>query len=97
MTCFPLPPQAFARGLRYPRYMFLTYGWYSNQWWEVDTESLGCSSDDRASVLANTLSLLYFDFLQHFDLEAPTDTGIVSCWLLRAVEVSYNCLHFVEQ
>ena len=73
------PPQAFDRGLRYPQYLFLTYAWYSDQWWELDTENLTCSADDRASVLPRTLALLHFDFIQHFDLESPTDTDIVSC------------------
>ena len=63
--------------------MFLTYAWYSAGWWELqlESENLTCSRENRTSVLPRTLGLLHFDFIEEFDLEALTDTGIVSCYI----------------
>ena len=60
--------------MRYPKYMFLTYGWYDEKWWEEPNNN--CSSDQLASVLPYTLSSLLRDFPVNESI--ITETGIVS-------------------
>ena len=67
-------PQAYSRSLHYPRHLFLTYGWYVQDWWKVEDQN--CTAQQRESVLSMSLSLLQFDFLEDHNL--ITDTGIVS-------------------
>jgi len=62
-------------GMRYPRYMFLTYAWYDDGWWEEEDED-GCTSVQRQSVLPYMLSPIQDEFLSNFS--ATTDTGFVS-------------------
>lgn len=54
--------QAYSKGLKYPKYLFLTYDAYETQWWtneeEEDTEILmRCSPEDRAEVLQFSLAV----------------------------------------
>ena len=63
-------------GMRYPRYMFLTYAWYDDGWWEEEDEEDGCTSVQRQSVLPYTLAATQDEFLSNFS--ATTDTGFVS-------------------
>ena len=71
MSC----PQAYQRGLRYPRHLFLTYGWYVQEWWRVEDQNLSCTAQERESVLNRTLAFLQFDFIE--DLDMSTSIGIV--------------------
>ena len=52
--------QAYIRGFHYPKYMFLTYGWYASKWWEIagDSSKYNCTAEERASVLTYTLGPL---------------------------------------
>ena len=71
--------QAYRQGLRYPRYLILTYTWYSTNWWvgtEKEDEELGCSTADRESLLPYTLGPQQFEFID--DNSVVADTGIVS-------------------
>ena len=47
--------QAYKSGLRYPRYVFLTYGTYEPRWWEVPGEEFGTSSGCNSHNVAKTL------------------------------------------
>ena len=69
-------PQAYHRGLLYPRHLFLTYGWYVQDWWLDEDRNLSCTAQERERVLARSFALLQFDFLDGRNL--TTDTGIVS-------------------
>ena len=76
--------QAYKRGIHYPKYMLLTYGWYSNGWWkgEATSSQYNCTDEQRASVLLNTLAPLTQEY--PLDFEAVAEPGIVSChqWIL---------------
>ena len=88
-------PQAYQRGLRYPRHLLLTYGWYEHNWWLVEDQNFSCTAQERESVLSMSLSFLQFDFLE--DRNLTTDTGIVSlllpCFLstLPHTKQDYGC------
>ena len=77
---FPPPPylnlQAYRSNMTYPRYMFLTYGWYEDRWFAEEMQEDNCTSAQRESVLPYTLAVLQDEFLTN--LSAITDTGIVS-------------------
>ena len=74
----PLSPnaQAYKSNMTYPRYMFLTYGWYEDRWFAEEVQGDGCTPAQRESVLLYTLAVLQDEFLTN--LSAITDTGIVS-------------------
>lgn len=63
--------QASLRGVKYPRYEFLLYGWYDNQWWigsaEEETKLLklynNCSIAERESVIGPALAPLADKFI----------------------------------
>ena len=58
----------------------MTYGWFPDQWWEEqpENENLTCTADNRNTILHHTLALLQYDFPEHLNDTAATDTGIVS-------------------
>ena len=69
-------PQAYNLNMTYPRYMFLTYGWYKDRWFAEEMQGDECTPAQRESVLLYTLAVLQDEFLTN--LSAITDTGIVS-------------------
>ena len=81
-------PQAYYRGLRYPRHLLLTVAWYARNWWLVEEQNISCTAEQRESVLPTSLAFIHFDFLQ--DLNLTTDTGIVSSSLLCCTP---HCVH----
>ena len=68
--------QAYNLNMTYPRYMFLTYGWYKDRWFAEEMQGDECTPAQRESVLPYTLAVLQDEFLTN--LSAITDTGIVS-------------------
>ena len=73
----PLPyVQAHSLGMTYPRYMFLTYGWYGDRLLAEEVQGDECTLTQRKSVLLYTLAVIQEEFLTN--LSAITDTGIVS-------------------
>ena len=50
--------------MKYPQYLFLTYGSYESQWWAVqmdeEVEVIICSPQDRAEVLQFSFVALHF-------------------------------------
>ena len=52
--------QAHTLGLRYPKYVFLTYGSYEYQWWTKQDNDDQCSGDDLARVLRFSLAVLHY-------------------------------------
>ena len=56
-ACFLL--QAYKLGMKYPKYVFITYASYMSKWW-VTPEDEECSSDNIAEVLQFSLTALYF-------------------------------------
>ena len=68
--------QAHSLNMTYPRYVFLTYGWYEDRWFAEEVQGDECTPAQRESVLQHTLAVLQDEFLTN--LSAVTDTGIVS-------------------
>ena len=50
--------------MKYPQYLFLTYGSYESQWWALqideEVEPINCSPEDRAEVLQFSFAALHF-------------------------------------
>ena len=51
--------------MKYPQYVFLTYGTYEPQWWTINDETftddkLKCNPEERAEVLEFSLATLHF-------------------------------------
>ena len=65
--------QAYKLGIKYPKYVFLTYGSYQSQWWSSDEVSDECSPEEIAEVLHFSLAALYFPS----PLTHAIDVGIV--------------------
>ena len=65
--------------MTYPRYMFLTYGWYEYRWFAEEMQGDECTPAERESVLRYTLAVLRDEFLTN--LSIFTDTGIVSIFM----------------
>ena len=62
--------------MTYPRYMFLTYGWYEDRWFAEEMQEDECTPAQRESVLQHTLAVHRDEFLTNSSIF--TDTGIVS-------------------
>ena len=63
--------------MTYPRYMFLTYGWYGDRLLTEGEQGDECTPAQREGVLQHTLAVIQEEFLTN--LSVITDTGIVSC------------------
>ena len=59
--------------------MFITYGWYANNWWTVPATSskYNCTAEEKATVLPYTLAPIVSEFPTNFSSQA--EPGIVSC------------------
>ena len=66
--------KAFKTGRIYPRYTFITYGWYRPEWWL--SNDTNCSAQDIKSVLDYSLAVNQDP--DGTNKTALTDTGIVS-------------------
>ena len=57
--------QAYRLGMRYPKYVFITYGAYEHQWWVSQSNHSDdeCSSDDIANMLQYSLAVTHFNTL----------------------------------
>ena len=55
--------KASRMGMRYPKYVFLTYGTYEPQWWlsQGNHSEDGCTSDDLAHTLQYSLAVSHLD------------------------------------
>ena len=77
--------------MKYPKYLFLTYGSYESHWWTIqdDNSLMGCSPEERAEVLQFSLAALHFP---PFPGNASNDScqGIV-CNSYTIVNCSYKC------
>ena len=70
--------QAAKLGLTYPRYAWLTYGWYQDRWWteEVNPNNMvDCTDQQLATFLERALVLQISP--RPDNSSAPTDTGLV--------------------
>ena len=79
---FTLSLQAHNRGMTYPRYAFITYGWYGNYWW-VPQGDINCTVQEMEEVLNHSLALFAYPRIQN-SLEV-VDAGIVSTSMILYV------------
>ena len=77
-----IPCQAYRLGFRYPKYIFMTYGWYADKWWtgSATSSQYNCTAEERATILPYTMGPLLPEFPA--DLDAEAEPGIVSLILL---------------
>ena len=78
--CFVLAKglvQAYRRGLYYPKYTFITFGWYVRGWWEVDSKSSNCTAEERARVVLHSSAAVSSQFPEEHD-EYVAEPNIVS-------------------
>ena len=62
--------------LGYPRYVWITYDWYHDGWWQ-DSELLRCDEDELALLLRRSLVIRTIPVSEAPD--APTDVAMVRC------------------
>ena len=78
--------QAYEQGILYPRYIFLFYGWYVDNWWVgSDSENLTCTAEQRAMVVRSTLAPVQDEFIT--DCSKTANSGIVSTHTICIVVV----------
>ena len=69
--------QAYRQEVLYPRYLFLFYGWYNDQWWIGSKhENLSCTVEQRERVIRSGLAILQDELISNCLKYA--ETGIVS-------------------
>ena len=76
-----LDQQAYHEGLRYPQYVWITHGWYPEQWWNISQEIYGnqsrtCSSEEVAEFLSGVIAIQPFPTAD--DRYVQTKSGMVS-------------------
>ena len=79
ITVIVVTMQAFKRGLRYPQYVYLLYGWYRHQWWHIssDNDNVTCTRSQMEQVLER--SILVTQYPEILNRSQITDTGEVTC------------------
>jgi gamma-aminobutyric acid type B receptor len=69
--------EAYKRGIVYPKYQLLVYGWYSVGWWrESDSARLDCSQDQLNSVLPHAMGPIQAEFYSNLSL--VTEGGLTA-------------------
>ncbi|XP_064391124.1 gamma-aminobutyric acid type B receptor subunit 2-like [Halichondria panicea] len=68
--------EAYLKGYTYPKYAWLTYGWYQNRWWteEVNPEPTNCTDNQLAEALHRSSALQLLPNLNK--LNSTTDTRL---------------------
>ena len=80
-----LDQQAYHEGLRYPQYVWITHGWYPEQWWNISQEIYGnqsrtCSSEEVAEFLSGVIAIQPFPTAD--DRYVQTKSGMVSSYII---------------
>ena len=80
-----LDQQAHHKGLSYPQYVWITHGWYPEQWWNISQEVYGnqtdtCSSEEVAAFLNGVIAIQPFPTAD--DRYAQTESGMVSSYII---------------
>ena len=72
----------------YPRYAWITYGWYQEGWWteEISAVTVTCSDAQIATFMGRILALHIFPDAD--DVNALSDTGLVSGDVIYILDVS---------
>ena len=85
---FILSLQAYKWGMTYPRYAFITYGWYRNHWW-VSQGDINCTVQEMEKVLNHSLAVFAYPRIQN-SMEV-VDAGIVSTSIILYVYTVVQC------
>ena len=61
----------------YPRYVWITYAWYEDEWWTSDenSEPIDCDENELAQMLRQSLAVEVVPVPD--DRDAETDVGVV--------------------
>ena len=68
-------PQAYKLGYMYPRYLFFTIFWYSEEWWNIDIEQYGCTGKQMEELLQYSMTLEIQAYGRFSDLSLRTTTA----------------------
>ena len=70
--------QAYYEGIKYPKNLLITYGWYGSDWWKGSaiSKNFNCTAEQRSQVLAYSLAPRVQE--TYTTVSAPDVTGIVS-------------------
>lgn len=71
--------QAYRRGMVFPRYLYITYYWWSEGWW-LDESS--CTEKEMIAATNRTIAIDYFPEALSENRDKPTDVGLVSTYVL---------------
>lgn len=52
--------KAYKNNMIHPRYTYLTYGWYEEQWWVPQGNDVTCSEEEMVSVVEHILSVTQY-------------------------------------
>ena len=77
--------QAYHKDLRYPQYVWITHGWYPEQWWDISQEIYGnqtetCSSEEVAEFLNGIIAIQPFPTAD--DRYVQTKSGMASSYII---------------
>jgi len=72
--------QAAKRNLTYPRYAWITFGWFPDSWWTkaVSKNNVSCSDQQLEEFVEKARMLQIQQFPTPDDVDAATIAGIVS-------------------
>ncbi|XP_064382160.1 gamma-aminobutyric acid type B receptor subunit 1-like [Halichondria panicea] len=65
--------------LRYEKYVWITLGWYGNEWWRVErlmNDTLNCTNQDVEQFLPNTLAVIQANTA--INESSPTNVGLTA-------------------
>ena len=73
--------QAASKNLTYPRYTWIIYGWYSEQWWMDDAfnGSSSCSLDEKLRLLDRSI------IIQHYPIVKKLGQTTISGYVILIV------------
>ena len=78
--------QAYHKGLRYPQYVWITHGWYPEQWWNISQEINGnqtekCSGEEMTAFLIGIIAIQPFPTADNRYVQ--TESGMVSSYIIK--------------
>lgn len=64
--------------MTYPEYVWMSYGWYTEEWWLEAQKDTDCSVFELQVAIQRSLSIHHFPLPTKSEENAPTDVGYVS-------------------
>ena len=69
LCCSLLPLQAYTRNMYHPRYTWIVYGWYSNDWW--NRARVSCNATEMSIVTDRAIILQQYPILLDAEVTMP--------------------------